>query len=811
MSTKFRQAHRGRRLVGASAMCLAALIGALALPVVAGGAPFQAIRRAPVGLPGNARALTVEGGHPSISGDGRWIVFEGRAPDGTRSTVYRTDRSSGETVELSHLPADVRPGDTITPVISSDGCVVVVQTQLALDLFRDDNNDERWDVYRLHLPECGGQFDVWELVSASPRTGTARDDVVVEYPPTLSGSGAVVAFTHPAEGTPDGVTTITVVDLTVPVGDPRRSQPVAGVPIEAPNSIYRYRGAAQPALSANGRQLAFRSDTSASDPLPGWGTGPVPGGFATSQVYVWDRGDPDRFTAVELVSGRNGVPSAAGAEDPAISEDGRIVVFTSIDRSLVDATFPVCVGECPSQIYRFDRDTDANGVFDEPPRGVPLTLVSAIDAGVGSRPRRPVAGNLASWSPSVNTDGSQVVFVTDASNLLPTKAGGGGATTDGDIVVAEVLLGQLRRATGNPATGTIPGAHDNPVLSDTGRVVAFDSVIAGRVTGDPALTGRHVVTITSQPAVSMAAADFGTVLVGWESEEIYVSVLNDGPGAFRPAGVTSTSPNFRVTGGTCRRGVVVPAGGSCTVYLTFNATEPVVFAGALTVSELGDDPISVTSSVRGVGGEPTLQANPPGLDLHSSVVNGTGDRRTLDIRNVSFLPTSIASIRLGGNNPDDFVVVGQSCTNRALNPDASCSVEVEFRPRAAGRRSALVLLQTPTGEYTSAIVSGEASYAPQIGVASPSVQVGGVLGIGGSGFPANSGIVLRFADGIRPFAIATTNESGVFLIEVEIPVTEGAGERVLIASSPDQVAASTNVLVIRPPSAVPGVPGFGLG
>ena len=414
----------------------------------------------------------------------------------------------------------------------------------------------------------------------------------------------------------------------------------------------------------------------------------------------------------ELVSGRDDVPSAAGAEDPAISEDGRIVVFTSIDRSLVDATFPVCVGECSTQIYRYDRDTDANGVFDEPPRGIPLTIVSAIDAGVGSRPRVPVAGNLASWAPAVNTDGSQVVFVTDATNLLSTKVAGGGQKTDGDIVVAEVLLGQLRRATGNPATGTIPGAHSNPVLSDTGRVVAFDSVIPGRVSGDPSLVGRHVVTITSRPAVSMAAVDFGTVLVGWESEERYVSVLNDGPGAFRPTDVTSSSPNFRVTGGTCRRGVIVPAGGGCTVYLVFNATEPIVFAGNLTVSEVGDEPISVTSSLRGVGGEPTLEANPPGLDLHSSVVNGIGDRRTLDVRNVSFLPTSIASIRLGGNNPDDFAVVGQSCTNRALNPDASCSVEVEFRPLASGRRSALVLLQTPTGEYTSAIVSGEASYAP---------------------------------------------------------------------------------------------------
>ena len=50
-----------------------------------------------------------------------------------------------------------------------------------------------------------------------------------------------------------------------------------------------------------------------------------------------------------------------------------------------------------------------------------------------------------------------------------------------------------------------------------------------------------------------------------------------------------------------------------------------------------------------------------------------------------------------------------------------------------------------------------------------------------------------------------------FLIEIEVPITEGAGERVLIASSPDEVAASAEVLVLRPPSKMPGVPGFGLG
>jgi hypothetical protein len=761
--------------------------------------------------PARAAAIAVEGANPSVSGDGRWVVFEGPAPDGSgRITVYRTDRSSGETVELSHVPAGLRAGDTISPVISADGCVVVVHTQLALDLFRDDDTDERWDVYRINVPECGGQADVWELVSASGREGTARDDVVVTDPPTVSGSGAVVAFTNPAENAPDGVTTITVVDLTVPIGDPLRSQPVAGFPIEAPNTIYRYRGAGQPALSANGRHLAFRSDTTADLPLPGWGPGPVPGGFATSQVYAWDRGDPDRFTAVQLVSGRDGVPSAAGAEDPAISEDGRIVAFTSIDQGLVDAVYPPCAGTCPSQVFRYDRDTDANGVFDESPRRPPLTIVSAVDAGVVTI-GRPVAGNLASSGPAVNTDGSQVAFVTDATNLIPTRTPGGGATSDGDVLVGEVLLGTLRRATGNPATGTIPGAHDNPALSDTGRVIVFDSAIASRITGDPALTGRHVVALTNEPAISMAAVDFGTVLVGWDSEELYVSVLNDGPGAFLPSSVSSTSPNFRVTGGTCRHGVVVPAGGSCAVYVVFNPTEPIEFRGALTVAEAGADGLSVTASIRGVGGEPTLHANPPGIDLDDGVVNGTGGRKTIDVQNVSFLPTSIASIRVEGNHPDDFAVIGQSCTNRALNPNATCSIELEFRPKGGGRRSALVVVRTPTGEYTTAIVSGAARYEPRVEVVTPSVQAGAVLGIGGSGFPANSGVVLRFADGLRPFAIASTNESGIFLIEVTIPSTERAGDRVLIASTADEVAASTAVEVVRRRPVTPRLPGFGLG
>ena len=49
------------------------------------------------------------------------------------------------------------------------------------------------------------------------------------------------------------------------------------MPPEAPGGAFNYRGARDPVISQNGRHLAFVSDTTASDALPGWGTGPVLG------------------------------------------------------------------------------------------------------------------------------------------------------------------------------------------------------------------------------------------------------------------------------------------------------------------------------------------------------------------------------------------------------------------------------------------------------------------------------------------------------------------------------------------------------
>lgn len=150
----------------------------------------------------------------------------------------------------------------------------------------------------------------------------------------------------------------------------------------------------------------------------------------------------------------NGNESAAGGGDPAISKDGRYVVFESHATDLIP--------------------DDANGVQDlyvKDRRSGAIKRIS-LTATRGE-------SNQDSDNPSISADGSGIAFECYASNMTPLDTDG-----NADIYVYNQFLGQLEilSISNSGQKGNADSTH--PAISGGGRHVAFESQATNLVAGD---------------------------------------------------------------------------------------------------------------------------------------------------------------------------------------------------------------------------------------------------------------------------------------------------------------------------------------
>jgi Tol biopolymer transport system component len=733
------------------------------------------------------------GANPSVSSDGRFVLYAGPPTtegDERASTVWLRDRSNGGEIELTVPLPGARVGNSVFPVISGDGCYAVVLTEMPLDLFRDDDTADRWDVYRMKLPSCGGTLNGWELISTNSYRGNdkaASDDIDPRFPPAVSGAGSVIAYTHKFDASQSDLAGIIVVDLTIPVGRPGHAVPVAGTPIATPNSTYHYAGLREPSISDDGQFVAFTSDANSSKPTVDWSSGQVPGEFAISQVYVWDRLNPDVNTAVKRASLGPDSTANGSASSPAISADGTYVAFSSTAVNLViGASLPPCIDTCPPQVYRYNR---VDGT---------IVLVSREPASTSTQI---IGSDSGATQPAISSDGSQVAFVTRSTNLLTTRPSVGGAATDGDIMVSNVDVAEIYRASVlTDGVTPAPAANAHPKLSATGRVIVFDTLAGAAFSPLATRTPdsiRQVVGITQQPQLSIADISVGTGMVGLPGAEWFVRLYNAGPGSFVPSKVESTTPQFGITFGNCIEGYAVPPGGSCgiAVILTPSAEGPL--SGAIKISETGFGALNVQSKITGAGGLPALTADQSSYHHFEPLTVGkVSDTNTFTISNVSLVPAWVTAVTIQGANPTDFRIVKTKCRNAVLEISAGCTVDVAFTPTESGHRSATIVTSTDTGQYTSVLVDGDARYTPAIQAAATDVVAGDQIGVGGSGFAPNSTITLLWADGAGRRITVQADEAGNFLLSMLVAANERPGDRMLVAQTPG-TGADPASLVLR--------------
>jgi Tol biopolymer transport system component len=296
------------------------------------------------------------------------------------------------------------------------------------------------DADNLGGPQLTGTSDVFlRDVDAGTTTLVSRGTLpadALSYEPSVSGDGTRVAFTSEASNLSDDdgdMADVFVRDLransTTLVSRPD------GATSRGPNAISNH-----PAISADGRYVAFVSDASGLAP------GAVSG---VTNVFLRDLalGTTTLVSRAPDGSGGDGSSSA-----PSISADGRYVAFLS----------------------------EASNMSAEDRNGIKNVFVRDLVAGtttlVSRAPGLHGAGALGlSLSASISADGNRIAFATASPNLSDEDAD---ATTD--VFVRDVAFGSTTlasRATGAAGAAADLGAFE-PAISGDGMSVAFSTAAA---------------------------------------------------------------------------------------------------------------------------------------------------------------------------------------------------------------------------------------------------------------------------------------------------------------------------------------------
>jgi hypothetical protein len=181
----------------------------------------------------------------------------------------------------------------------------------------------------------------------------------------------------------------------------------------------------------------------------------------------------------------------------------------------------------------------------------------------------------------------------------------------------------------------------------------------------------------AEVTLSPKSLTFGNQLVTTTSGAQTVTLYNF-PSTPLTGIAISASGDFAVAGTTC--GATLPAGGSCTISVTFSPTARGVRTGMLSVA---DSAGTQTASLSGTGVAPNAAVSTGSLSFPNTNVGSTSAAMTVTLSNLApaNLALTINSVTFGGTNPGDFVrTTGANNCGTTLAVGASCNIYLQFKP-----------------------------------------------------------------------------------------------------------------------------------
>jgi Tol biopolymer transport system component len=426
----------------------------------------------------------------TISNDGRFVVFGSSAtnlvPNDTNgwSDVFVRDLVSGTTIRVnvssSGQEANFWAGQ---PTISGDGRFVAYYSAASNLVANDTNGHEDVFLYDRD-PDGNGVFDegnaTTTLVSVS--TSGIQGDAG-SFGPSLSDDGDVVVFTSYADNLV-GNDKNGKADVFVLV----RSTDTLGRASVDSNKVEGNGDSVDPMVSGDGTHVVFKSLATNLTPQSD-------GSTTSWDVFVRDRIAKTTTRASETSSG---VQADGLSEMPAISGDGRYVVF---------ATFA-------ANLWPNDHNQAEDVCLKDMTTGT-TTCMTVDSSGV------PVGGG---FRPSISRDGLHVAFSSDKSVYVPNDT-----NNAEDVFVRDVASGSIVCASVNCAGAAGDDRSERPALSSDGRYVVFESGATDLVDGDTNGVDDVFVNDLANPGVLASWNNYGA---GWPGTHGVPSIVASAPPQF---------------------------------------------------------------------------------------------------------------------------------------------------------------------------------------------------------------------------------------------------------------------------------------
>jgi hypothetical protein len=213
---------------------------------------------------------------------------------------------------------------------------------------------------------------------------------------------------------------------------------------------------------------------------------------------------------------------------------------------------------------------------------------------------------------------------------------------------------------------------------------------------------------------------FGSVALGQTSNDIPFIVTNSGDEPSGAPTITTGSPQFVIGANACQNNALDP-NETCTFQVRFAPSVVGMATATLTVAATGS--ANATADLSGVGIAPAdlRFQNGAGVNLSvqsfaETVVGQQTSSVTVFVRNVGQRATGTLTTALGGTDMGDFVIVtGSNTCGPALAAGAVCSMQLLFKPTAAGDRSAKVTVtDTVSGGLAELLLDGTGAGQIQI-------------------------------------------------------------------------------------------------